>query len=230
MRASIALWTLIWIVMLSSETSSAQQPRSGFSYLALGDSYTIGEGVPAEQRWPVQLAQRLSDSDLLTASPRIIARTGWTTSELIDAIERENLEPEYDFVSLLIGVNNQYRGQPIETYKKEFEDLVGQAIRFARGRPDRVVVVSIPDYGVTPFVKAAKRSPSVIARELDQYNEVAELITERLGSHWVDITPVSRARGTEQEMLADDGLHPSGPMYGLWTDAVFPVAKKALSK
>lgn len=208
-----------------------------FRFLALGDSYTIGESVEPNQRWPMHLVHALADAQFECESPIIIAKTGWTTDELDKAIDDSQPEGDFHLVSLLIGVNNQYRQRSVETYKPEFEKLLERAIRFSGGKPKHVIVVSIPDYGITPFVsdKFKQAEPgetkflaSRISAELDAYNLAAKEITIRHGAHWVDITEISRSRGLEPQMLAEDKLHPSGGMYKLWADEVFPVAKKIL--
>ncbi|MDR7133256.1 lysophospholipase L1-like esterase [Lysobacter niastensis] len=205
-------------------------PAPALSYLALGDSYTIGEGVAESGRWPVLLAQALRAEGIALADPRIIATTGWTTDELTWGIDGAEPLGEWDFVSLLIGVNNQYRGRSAVGYRGEFEDLLKRAIRYARGRADRVLVLSIPDWGVTPFVKTTPARPETIAAELDAFNAAAQVVCEAHGVAFVDITPVSRERGGEAEMLAEDGLHPSAAMYELWTGLALPVARDLLSR
>ncbi len=200
------------------------------SFLALGDSYTIGESVPEDGRWPVQLAAALRDRGVAIADPRIIATTGWTTDELSAAMDAAEPLPQYDVVSLLIGVNNQYRGRDADDYRGEFATLLDRAITLARGRADRVLVLSIPDWGVTPFGAGSGRDVAQIARELDAYNAVAKAECERRGVAFVDITPVSRARGAEAGMVADDGLHPSAAMYAEWTARALPVAQGRLSR
>ncbi len=195
-------------------------------FLALGDSYTIGEAVAEGERWPVQLVNQLREAGIQVADPQIIATTGWTTDELQAAIAQEKPEGPYDLVSLLIGVNNQYRGYPIENYKKEFGQLLNQAIKFAGGNPERVVVVSIPDYGVTPF--AAEKNPAKIASELENYNKVAKQIAESHQVPFFDITPASRLAKSDSSLVATDGLHPSGKMYTHWAETVFPHVVKQL--
>ena len=204
------------------------------TYLALGDSYTIGEGVPENGRWPVQLAAMLRDEGIALAEPRIIATTGWTTDELSTAIDAAGPLGPFDFVSLLIGVNNQYRGRDVQEYRGEFSALLERAIALAGGRADRVLVLSIPDWGVTPFAAAQYaqqrgRDAARIASELDAYNAAARAVCAARGVAFVDITPVSRARGSEAEMLADDGLHPSAAMYAQWTALALPVARELLT-
>lgn len=199
------------------------------AYLALGDSYTIGEGVAEDGRWPVQLARALRDEGIELADPRIIATTGWTTDELATAIDAAGPLGTYDLVSLLIGVNNQYRERGVEEYRGQFEALLRRAIGLAGGRADRVLVLSIPDWGVTPFAAASGRDRGVIAAELDAFNAAARVACRAAGVAFVDITPVSRARGHEPEMLAADGLHPSAAMYALWAQLALPVARDLLT-
>ncbi|WP_189455828.1 SGNH/GDSL hydrolase family protein [Cognatilysobacter bugurensis] len=197
-------------------------------YLALGDSYTIGEGVPANDRWPVQLAHALRAEGMPLEDPRIIATTGWTTDELLAAMDAAEPLGDWDFVTLLIGVNNQYRGRDVDDYRREFTTALERAQRLAGGRVDRVLVVSIPDWGVTPFATANGKDPARIARELDAYNAAAREISAARSIAFVDITPVSRDRGGEPAMLVDDGLHPSGAMYSRWVERVLPVARRLL--
>jgi lysophospholipase L1-like esterase len=203
------------------------------SYLALGDSYTIGEGVPAEARWPVQLAAALRAQKIAMPVPQIIAQTGWTTDELSSAMDTAQaegtLKPAYGFVSLLIGVNNQYRGRDVFNYRAEFSALLERAIRLAHGRADRVLVLSIPDWGVTPFGQESGRDRATISRELDDYNAAAKGLCEKRGVAFVDITPVSRQLGAKPGMYVDDGLHPSQAMYAAWVKLALPAAKAKLA-
>ena len=195
------------------------------SFLALGDSYTIGEGVPEEGRWPVQLAARLRQRDIAVATPRIIATTGWTTDELSAAMDAAALGPGYGLVTLLIGVNNQYRGRPASEYRGQFLALLERAIGLA-GDARRVVVVSIPDWGVTRFAQGRDRA--AIGRALDTFNAIARDETLRAHARWVDITPASRKAGAKPGMLVADGLHPSAAQYAIWTDLILPEAQAAL--
>ena len=205
--------------MLSDPISQAQ-----LSYLALGDSYTIGEGIDAAGRWPVQLAAALRTHGIDLADPRILATTGWTTDELWAAMDAAEPLGAWDFVSLLIGVNNQYRGRSVDDYVGEFHRLLRRAIALAGDRVDRVLVLSIPDWGVTPFAVASGRDRQAIAADLDAYNAAARDLCEAHGVAFVDITGISRDRGGTAEMLADDGLHPSASQYARWAGAVLPVA------
>ena len=194
-------------------------------YLALGDSYTIGEGVAESGRWPVQLARSLRNDGIPMSEPRIIAQTGWTTDELDAAIDTALVFPEYDLVSLLIGVNNQYRGRDIEEYRAQFSGLLERAIHFAQDRRDRVLVLSIPDWGVTPFARGLARDTQKVAAEIDVFNAVALETCMRRGVVFVDITDASRQRGAELEMLVDDGLHPSALMYAEWARLALPAVQ-----
>jgi lysophospholipase L1-like esterase len=182
-------------------------------YLALGDSYTIGESVAESERWPVQLAAKLS----FGASPTIIATTGWRTDDLKKAIEAASLQPPYDLVSLLIGVNNQYQGKSVEAYKQEFEELLQKAIALAGGDKNKVFVVSIPDYGYTSF---GKPKQATISKDIDLFNEVNKAITTRYGIRYVNITDISRRGLDDTSLVAADGLHPSGKQYALWVERI----------
>lgn len=194
-------------------------------YLALGDSYSIGEGVPEAGRWPVQLAVRLRREGVALEEPSILATTGWTTDELSAAMDGAAFTPPYDLVSLLIGVNNQYRGRNAENYRDEFRALLDRAVALAGARAERVLVLSIPDWGVTPFAHGSGRDVLRIAEELDVYNAIAREETERRHAHFVDITGISRLHPA---LLADDGLHPSAAQYALWTEAAVPTVVEML--
>jgi lysophospholipase L1-like esterase len=196
------------------------------TYLALGDSYTIGESVAEKDRWPVQLAKLLKDKGVDIADPQIIARTGWTTDELSAAMDKADLKAGYSLVTLLIGVNNQFRGRGSDEYRKEFTALLKRAIDLAGGDASHVIVVSIPDYGVTPF--GQRMNPEKIAKEIDKFNAIAKEETEKAKAPWVDITPGSREAAKDKELVARDGLHPSGKMYAEWSAAAFEKALKAL--
>lgn len=196
-------------------------------YLALGDSYTIGEGVAPADRWPVQLAAMLRERGISVQDPQIIARTGWTTDELSTAIDQADPQGPFGLVSLLIGVNNQYRGRTAEEYRGEFAGLLQRAIGFAGGDASRVVVLSIPDWGVTPFANGRDRAR--IAAEIDAYNAVARELTLEAGAHWVDVTQQSRDAGADPAFLVEDGLHPSGRSYTAWARLALPEAVEALT-
>jgi lysophospholipase L1-like esterase len=199
-------------------------------YLALGDSYTIGESVPENERWPNQLADLLQQSSPQLAGREvqvtIIARTGWTTAELWQGIEMRAIQPPYDMVSLLIGVNNQYRGYDLGEYRAQFRFLLEKAIEYAGEAPRRVLVLSIPDWGVTSF--AAGRDRAQIAREIDAFNAVNFDESQNAGVSYIDVTPISRRAVNDPSLIAADGLHPSGKMYAEWAKLALPVALEIL--
>ncbi|WP_258105073.1 SGNH/GDSL hydrolase family protein [Marinoscillum sp. MHG1-6] len=203
-------------------------PSKQKTFLALGDSYTIGEAVDEDQRWPVQLVTKLLNDSVKIDAPTIIARTGWTTNELLAAIALENVVDTFDIVSLLIGVNNQYRGYPIDQQKREFDKLLQQAISFAGGDTSRVFVVSIPDYSVTPFGQSG--NPEKTAREIDLYNSINDSIADLYQVQYFDITPISREAASNPDLIASDGLHPSEEMYRRWVELMFSWSKSILSQ
>jgi lysophospholipase L1-like esterase len=204
----------------------AQAPRR---YLALGDSYTIGEGVADSSRWPVQLARALRARGISIAEPEIIARTGWTTDELDAAITermgRDSSGGNYGLVTILIGVNNQYRGRPVDEFRNQLRALLRRAVGFAGRDAGRVIVVGIPDWGVTPF--NTSRGAAQVARQIDAFNAVNRAEAERAGAQWVEITDLTRA--APRDVVAD-GLHPSGAMYAKWVERIAPLAQKILAK
>lgn len=190
-------------------------------YLALGDSYTIGEAVDEGERWPVILVKELTSKGLVVPPPKIIATTGWTTDELLLALKQtDDLLPNYDMVSLLIGVNNQYRGYALDQYEQEFEELLKEAIRLAAGDSSMVFVLSIPDYGVTPFAKEKGLNAETIASELETYNNTARQICQRYAVLFFDITENSLKAKSDTSYLAEDLLHPSGRMYKEWVEII----------
>jgi lysophospholipase L1-like esterase len=195
--------------------------QKNLSFLALGDSYTIGEGVPESERWPNQLIRELRNSEYLIDDPVILARTGWTTAELAAALAQKPLTRPFTGVSLLIGVNNQYRGESVKTYETEFDNLLKKAVELAENHHNHVMVLSIPDWGVTPF--ASGKNPVRIRREIDTFNSVNREITRKSGAQYIDITDISREAGNDSSLLAPDDLHPSGKMYHLWVQRVLPV-------
>ena len=210
----------------SMPDATPSTPPAGLTVLALGDSYTIGEGVAPDQTWPVRMAAALRADGTPVADPLVIAQTGWTTDELdagIDARAAEMRVP-YDLVTLLIGVNDQYRGRTASEVRTRFRDLLARAVAFAGGDAGRVVVVSIPDWGVTPF--AASRDAEAIAQAIDAVNAVARDEAARAGAAFVDITPLSRTQGS---LVVGDDLHPTGEAYAAWTARIVPVARAALA-
>jgi lysophospholipase L1-like esterase len=201
-----------------------------YYYLALGDSYTIGESVPAVDNFPSQVVNSMLNNAIPFYPARIIAKTGWTTDELEAGIVTANtsdpLRSAYDFVSLLIGVNNQYRGRTVNNYKPEFEALLKKAILYAGNKANHVVVLSIPDWGITPF--AAGRNKSQIAAEIDAYNAANKEIALRYNVHYIDITSWTREAANDASLLAPDGLHPSGIEYKRWAEKITEFFKSKL--
>lgn len=202
MRIFSGFFTGICILFFSATSLAQTNTSTMHTYLALGDSYTIGEQVPTEDNFPHQLVAMLNKEGVPTAEPEIIAVTGWTTDELAAAIKEKNITGTYSFVTLLIGVNNQYRNRTVENYREEFTALLKQAIDFADGRPKRVFVLSIPDWGVTPFAEGRDRPK--IAQEIDAYNKAKEAITKAHNCHWLEITQSTREHGTDETYLAED--------------------------
>jgi lysophospholipase L1-like esterase len=196
------------------------QTEKKMNYLALGDSYTIGEGVTISERWPMQLTQALKAKNFDVENPQIIARTGWTTDELMRAIDEANISDTFDLVSLLIGVNNQYRGRPVEQFRLDLVSLIEKALTFAGNDTSRVFMLSIPDWGATPF--ASGRDREKIASEINAYNYVIHQETSARNILFVNITPISREALSDPTLLANDRLHPSGKMYLRWVNELLP--------
>ena len=197
-------------------------------FLALGDSYTIGESVAPEERWPAQLGALLRAEGIDLGDPTLVATTGWTTDELWEGIDRANPQGTFDLVSLLVGVNNQYRGRSRDEYREQFAALLQRAVGFAGGDPARVVVLSIPDWGVTPYAARLERDPAAVGADIDAFNAINRAETGRPGAHYVDVTPFSREAAHDPSLLAADGLHPSGRMYAEWALLALPAAREAL--
>ena len=189
-----------------------------YTYLALGDSYTIGEAIPIHKSFPSQVVQQLRKNKAHISAPEIIAKTGWTTDELLTGISEYKFLEHYDFVTILIGVNNQYRGRRVEEYKVEMETLLKFALERANKKEDQVVVLSIPDYSVTPF--AQKMEPERISKEITFYNTVKRALATQYKVHFIDITEGTRAAYTDESLLASDGLHPSEKEYAFWAEKV----------
>src|SRR5688500_7924758 len=232
MRCFLVLLSLALLVACAPKIPPPALPAPGeempdIRYLALGDSYTIGESVAEHERWPNQLASLLQANDIST-EVTTIARTGWTTDELWKGIQAREINPPYDLVSLLIGVNNQYRGLDIAEYREEFIFLLNKAIKYAGGDAKRVIVLSIPDWGVTPFAKS--RDSKKIATEINLFNSINREESEKAGVYYVDITPGSREAVTDSALIAADGLHPSGKMYAEWAELVYPQVLNILEK
>jgi lysophospholipase L1-like esterase len=217
----LILLALLFVISCNSGISSSAKPPPPLSirYLALGDSYTIGQSVAENERWPNQLATALSDEGIQT-EVTIIARTGWTTDELWQEIQANPPQGTYDLVSLLIGVNNQYRGYNTDEYREQFRFLLNRSIEYAGGNSGHVIVLSIPDWGATRF--AIGQRVDVISKEIDMFNTINLEETKSAGAHYVDITPISRQVLDDPSLLAGDGLHPSGKMYKLWVEEALP--------
>jgi len=203
-------------------------------FLALGDSYTIGESVRESERWPVQLATRLREHGIAIDAPRIIATTGWTTDELSAAMDDSTFAPPYALVTLMIGVNNQYRCRDVQEYRTQFSTLLARAIQLAGGDASRVIVVSIPDWGVTPYGRGSGVDTAQIARELDAFNDAAHGIAMQQHAQFVDIADLSRPYGDQdafdRSLITGDGLHPSAAMYTRWVERILPIAEARLRK
>ena len=227
MKKLLFLLILIGFVSGCSSTSEIVNANDAdFSYLALGDSYTIGESVPVEQRWPVQLAERLRTRGYKMAAPKIIAKTGWTTGNLLDAMETNlNVQKDFDLVSILIGVNNQYQNKSISEYETDLNELFRKAINHSRTREKGVFALSIPDYGATPF---GEENSENIGREIDEFNDVFRKVAEAHNVAFYNITPISRGAKNNPELTAGDRLHPSGLMYSYWVDLIIDDVAKQL--
>jgi lysophospholipase L1-like esterase len=199
-----------------------------YNYLALGDSYTIGEKVPLKQNFPNQTIRLLKKKKIRFKDPAIVATTGWTTDELQEALTKVRLAVPFNIVTLLIGVNNQYRGRTVEDYIPQFTQLLEQAIAYAGGNAGHVIVLSIPDWGVTPFAKGRNRSK--IAKEINAFNAAKKTIARSYGTHYINITPLTREASKDLTLLAKDGLHPSAKDYCRWAEKVAAKIETILTK
>ena len=222
-----SFFTLLFCFAMSSSCLSQDQPTS-LSYLALGDSYTIGEGVDLSDRYPMQLVREWNKSAKIPfTSPLIIAKTGWTVDELEAGIQATPTASEgYDLVTLLIGVNNQYRGRSVESFEVDFEKMLNRAIAFAKGKKERVLVLSIPDWGVTPFAIQKGVDADKVAKEINTYNRAKKAICVKYGIIFIDITDDYRMEGALPEGIVEDQLHPSRIIYGQWMDKLVVELKK----
>jgi lysophospholipase L1-like esterase len=208
----------------TTDTIMNQTPNTeaALTYLALGDSYTIGQSVPISDRYPVKLVELLKNKGLNYSAPKIIAQTGWTTDELKSAIIAQNVKEKYNLVTLLIGVNDQYRGREVEEFRIYFKELLEMALVFANYEPKKVLVISIPDWGVSPY--AVSRDRTKISQEIDLYNRVKKEETEKRGIEFIDITQISRQALNNELYIASDQLHFSGAMYQLWANKILSQA------
>jgi len=218
--------SLLILLTACNATKDVKDPKDQLSYLALGDSYTIGESVSEDGRWPVQLVKDLNKSGFSFQLPKIIAKTGWRTDDLLQAMKAEPADGQYDLVSVLIGVNNQYQGKEIKIYQQELKTILEQAILYSKQGKDAVFMVSIPDYGVTPFgLNSGKEN---IGEELKEYDQIAEEVAASLGVPFYNITDISLEAETNTDLVANDGLHPSEEMYRRWVIRILPNVKALL--
>ncbi|MNJ91657.1 GDSL-like Lipase/Acylhydrolase [compost metagenome] len=225
MKFSVIILSIV-VILGCDKNSVNSMTEHKRSYLALGDSYTIGESVAMESNFPYQLAAKLNQEGLDVGQPHIIATTGWTTSELQTAIKEAALKQKFDLVTLLIGVNNQYRGESLSAYRKEFKELLQTALDFANGDKAHVFVVSIPDWGVTPYGLNSGRDQQTIAAEIDAFNAINKEETLAMGVSYTDITAASRRALSDQELVATDGLHYSAKMHAEWVSSLLPAVVK----
>lgn len=209
---------LVFSISCNSSKMSTNDTQKTYTYLALGDSYTIGESVPENKNFPHQVVELLRKEKINIDEPGIVAKTGWTTDELQEQLSRTRLAVPFDFVTLLIGVNNQYRGRSEKEYAQQFEELLQQAIGYAGEKTDHVIVLSIPDWGVTPFAKDRDRNK--IAKEIDAFNTINETIAKKYKVHYINITPFTREAANDRTLVAADGLHPSAKDYARWAKLV----------
>ena len=220
----IAFISGISTIACSHEASPA---KAAATVLSIGDSYTIGEGVAPEERWPIQLAELLGDRGVSVEEPRIIARTGWTTDDLREALRRSVLEGPYELITLLVGVNDQFRGGEPAEYRQDLDRLIDLALPLVDD-PSNLVMLSIPDYGATPF--GQRRAPERIAREIDAFNAIGLEIARKRGLRYVEITELTRERGADRDWLAPDELHPSGRMYLAWARLALDECSQVLGR
>lgn len=204
---------------MNTNSNPNSNTTPALNFLALGDSYTIGESVEPTERWPFQLTEILKNAGYNYSQLKIIAQTGWTTNELKAAINAQNIQQKYDLVTLLIGVNDQFRGRDVESFRIEYIDVLNMAIALADGQPENVVVVSIPDWGVSPFGNSRDREK--ISNEINLFNSVKKEETINLNVEFIDITEISRKALNNDLYIASDNLHFSGAMYKLWAQEIF---------
>jgi len=197
-------------------------------FLALGDSYTIGTAVDEKKRWVNELVRLMREDSVQISDPQVIARNGWTTGDLLAALDKEKPRGPFDLVTIMIGVNNQFQGQPIENYRKDLVTLFAAATKLTGGDPRKIVVLSIPDYSAMPF--AQDKDPEKISAQVAKFNSVLLEETRRARARMVDVTSVSRFAKTNKQLVAEDGLHPSWRLHGVWARLVYPVARPLVAK
>jgi lysophospholipase L1-like esterase len=219
LRSTLIKICLLLGIILFTACTKEEGPSPTYNYLALGDSYTIGQSVEVDQRWPEQLSAALQSRGIALGPPKIIARTGWRTDQLQDSILSDpDLKANYELVSLLIGVNNQFQSRSVEGFIPEFEALLQTGIRLANDDPKKVIVLSIPDYGKVPFYR--NRGGDRIGQEIDTYNAASKTICDQYGVAYFNITPLTREVENDEELISIDRLHPSGKLYGRWVDFI----------
>lgn len=221
MKMKFALYVALAVSLMACSV-----PTSSTHFLALGDSYTIGEGVSASERWPEKLLEDLKNRGLILDSLQIVAQTGWTTDELLLGVLESPVLPAYDLVTVMVGVNNQYRGRSLENFRNELAILLEKSIDYAGKEHEKVFVISIPDWGVTPF--AGQRDKVKIASEIDAFNAEIKKLCESFQLRYIDVTEISRKAAQDPTLLADDGLHPSGLMYAQWVEKMAPIIFETL--
>lgn len=229
MHAILQRFTGLILVIISLVLISCinNKKDESLTYLALGDSYTIGESVAMDQRWPVQLANKLTKEGTVVANPKIIATTGWRTDDLMRGVAEEGIQEQYDLVSLLIGVNNQYQGKNIQTYEEELPAIFDKAISLCKHGKKGVFAITIPDYGSTPF---GKPNAKQIGAEIDQWNAVFMKVAKAKGIPCYDINPISKKGASDNSLVAKDGLHPSGKQYELWVRSFWKEVEQLIDK
>ncbi|MBC7554695.1 MAG: SGNH/GDSL hydrolase family protein [Taibaiella sp.] len=228
-KVYLLLPAILIIALIScSAFNKHKKQKNMYSYLALGDSYTIGEQVPGNENFPHQAVALLKKKNIEVADPVIIATTGWTTDELAASIREHNIRDKFSFVTLLIGVNNQYRDRDVDNYREELEPLINKAVAFAQGKPEHVFILSIPDWGVTPFAEG--RDHAKIHESIDAYNAAKMEVALRHKCHFIEITESTRQNGTNAEYLATDGLHPSGKEYAVWAEKLADEVEREFKK
>lgn len=210
--------------MITKDTTATLPSVTG-KFLALGDSYTIGQNVQDDERFPAQTVQLLKLQNI-NLSIQYIATTGWTTTNLISAINSENPVKDFDIVTLLIGVNDQYQSRDTAEYRSRFSELLTKAVELAGNRKSRVFVLSIPDYSATPFV--SEDDKAIVSNQIDEFNAINKEVTLQNNINYIDITPSTRKAANDSTLIANDGLHPSGKEYAVWANMLAPLIKKVL--
>lgn len=212
----------------TQKTTSQTLKDETINFLALGDSYTIGEGLGKDEIWPYLLYNEIKQKGFSIKQPKIVAQSGWRTDELINAIEKQEINEKYELVSLLIGVNNQFQGRSLEDFKKDFNFLVEKAIRFSKNGTQGVFILSIPDYSVTPFAKNKGFKQATIKSELNQFNQVIYQMALEKNILYFDISDLSRKVESDKSLLTKDLLHPSTKMYKMWVNEIFPTIEQKI--